>query len=199
MDDMDTHWFKQRLDDRQLSQRGLARLIGCDAASVNRLVHGQRPLRFDEAEKLAPLLGVPVHEVIQRAGVELGGSTAGAMTHLVGYIDGAGEAHIDWRNREVAIDTLPDLPRSAVAVQYRTALTSLDAIDGWTLYVEPPTGKVDHALGRLALVNLESQMTVVGFLRRGYQPGTYNVTNFIPPQLENISVRWATPVLLLRP
>lgn len=195
---MDTRWFKQRLDDRQLSQRGLARLIGCDAASVNRLVHGQRPLRFDEAEKLAPLLGVPVQEVIQRAGVDLG-DAAGAMTHLVGYIDGAGEAHIDWRNREVAIDTLPDLPRSAVAVQYRTAMTSLDAIDGWTLYVEPPNGKVDHSLGRLSLVNLESEMTVVGFLRRGYQPGTYNVTNFIPPQLENINVRWATPVLLLRP
>lgn len=197
---MDTRWFTGALAERQLSQRGLARLLGCDPSSVNRLVHGQRPLRLDEAEKLAPLLGVPTSEVIQRAGVELGEPSAGnTTTHLVGHIDGAGEAHIDWRSRVAIVETLPELPRSAVAVQYRTAMTSLDAIDGWTVYVEPPTGKVDHALGRLALVTLESGMTIVGFLRRGYQPGTYNVTNFVPPQLENVGVKWATPVLLLKP
>lgn len=197
MDNMDTRWFTNTLADRHLSQRRLAKLLGCDPASVNRLVHGQRALRFDEAETLAPLLGVTVSEVIQRAGVEL--ERTGATTHLVGYIDGAGEAHIDWRSRAAIVETLPELPRAAVAVQYRTAMTAMDPVDGWTVYVEPPTGKVDHALGRLALVNLESDMTIVGFLRRGYQPGTYNVTNFMSPVLENVAVRWATPVLLLRP
>jgi transcriptional regulator with XRE-family HTH domain len=198
---MDTRWFTGALADRQLSQRGLAKLLGCDAASVNRLVHGRRALRLDEAERLAPLLGVKVSEVIERAGIELGETSVGTTTtHLVGHIDGAGEAHIDWRSRVAIVETLPDLPRSAVAVQYRTAMTSLDAIDGWTVYVEPPVnGRVDQALGRLALVTLESGITIVGFLRRGYQPGTYNVTNFVPPLLENVSVRWATAVLLLRP
>lgn len=197
---MDTRWFKTTLADRRLSQRRLAKLLGCDPASVNRLVHGQRALRFDEAEQLAPLLGVHVSEVIQRAGVDLDDLATGVKTHLVGHIDGAGEAHIDWRSRTVQVETLPELPRSAVAIQYRTAMTNLDAIDGWTVYVEPPTGgRVDHALGRLSLVTLESGMTVVGFLRRGYQPGTYNVTNFMPPQLDNVEVKWATPVLLLRP
>ena len=199
MRETDTTWFTETLAGKKLSQRGLAKLLGCDPSSVNRLVHGQRAMRLDEAEKLAPLLGVPTYEIIKRAGVKLADPSGVTTTHLVGHIDGAGEAHIDWRARTVQVETLPDLPRSAVAVQYRTAMTGLDAIDGWTVYVEPPTGRVDNALGRLSLVTLESGITIVGFLRRGYAPGTYNVTNFVPPQLENVGVKWATPVLLLRP
>ncbi|MDQ8050701.1 helix-turn-helix transcriptional regulator [Luteibacter sp.] len=201
MRETDTTWFTEALASKKLSQRGLAKLLGVDPSSVNRLVHGQRAMRLDEAEKLAPLLGVPTVEVIKRAGVKLAEPPVGTTTtHLVGHIDGAGEAHIDWRSRIAIVETLPDLPRTAVAVQYRTAMTSLDAIDGWTVYVEPPVnGRVDQALGRLALVTLESGITIVGFLRRGYTPGTYNVTNFVPPLLENVTVRWATAVLLLRP
>jgi transcriptional regulator with XRE-family HTH domain len=173
MRETDTTWFTETLASKKLSQRGLAKLLGCDPSSVNRLVHGQRAMRLEEAEKLAPLLGVPTYEVIKRAGVKLADQSGVTTTHL---------------------------PRSAVAVQYRTAMTSLDAIDGWTVYVEPPiNGRVDQALGRLALVTLDSGITIVGFLRRGYQPGTYNVTNFVPPLLENVGVRWATAVLLLRP
>lgn len=196
---MDTRWFTDTLADRQLSQRRLAKLLKCDPASVNRLVHGRRALRFDEAETLAPLLGVTVSEVIQRSGIELDEHTGTTTTHLVGYIDGAGEAHIDWRSRAAIVETLPDLPRAAVAVQYRTAMTNLDAMDGWTLYVEPPGDNIEHALGRLSLVCLDCGILVLGFLRRGYMPGTYNVAKFHSAHLENIKARWATPVLLLKP
>jgi len=197
---MDTRWFKDKLDDRELSQRVLAKLLGVHPASVNRLMHGRRPMRFDEAEVVAPLLGVRVSELIERAEIDLAGAAAeDATTHLVGYIDGAGEAHIDWQDASISVPTLPDLPRSAVAIQWRTAMTQLDAIDGWAMYVERPNGQVEHALGRLSLVSLESDLLVAGFLRRGYLPGTYNVTGFFPPHLENVRVRWASPVLLLRP
>lgn len=198
MQQIDTSWFHQTLAAKQLSQRGLAKLLGCNAASVNRLVNGKRALRFDEAERLAAYLGVAVSDVISRAGISVSDSGVN-KSRLVGYIDGAGEAHIDWSSGADFVPTLPGLPSSTVAVQYRTAMTPWESFDGWTVYVEPPDGRVEHALNRLSLVTFDSNMTVIGFLRRGYKPGTYNVHNFGTGALDNINVRWATPVLLLRP
>jgi transcriptional regulator with XRE-family HTH domain len=196
---MDTHWFHDTLAAKRLSQRGLARLLGCNAASVNRLVNGKRALRFDEAEKLAVFLGQNVAEILTRAGISV--ADHGVMTtRLVGYIDGAGEAHIDWNANGEAVPGLPDLPASTVAVQYRTAMTAWESMDGWTVYVDPPTnGHVLPAVNRLSLVTLDSGMTVIGFLRRGYKAGTYSVHNFGGANLDNVGVSWATPVLLLRP
>lgn len=198
MQAVDTHWFTDTLAAKRLSQRGLGRLLGCNASSVNRLINGKRALRFDEAERLATFLGVEVSEVISRAGVHVDSEGVGE-TRLVGYIDGAGEAHIDWNAREEFVQSLPGLTPATVAVQYRTAMTAWDSFDGWTVYVEPPDGRVDHALNRLSLVTLESGITVIAFLRRGYKPGTYNVHNFGQATFDGVEVKWATPVLLLQP
>lgn len=198
MQQIDTNWFSSALSAKKMSQRGLAKLLGCNPASVNRLINGKRSLRFDEAERLAVFLGVAVSEVISRAGIS-GASPGVEKTRLVGYIDGAGEAHIDWDDGADFVPSFPGLPPSTVAVQYRTAMTAWESFDGWTIYVEPPDGRTEHALNRLSLVTLNSGMTVVGFLRRGYKPGLYNVHNFGTGALDNISVQWATPVLLLRP
>lgn len=197
---MDTAWFHETLARKKLSQRGLARLLGCNAASVNRLVNGKRALRFDEAERLSVYLGADVAEILTRAGINVAPSSGVDTTRLVGFIDGAGEAHIDWKAEGESVPTLPDLPASTVAVQYRTAMTAREALDGWTVYVEPPIGgDIDRALNRLSLITLDSGMTMVGFLRRGYKPGKFNIYNFSAPNLDNVDVRWATPVLLLRP
>lgn len=173
-------------------------MLGCNASSVNRLVHGKRSLRLDEAQRLAVFLGVPTADVLLNAGVNIGDRQEN-KSRLVGYIDGQGEAHIDWEADVETVPSLPDLPKLTVAVQYRTAMTAWESLDGWTIYVEPPNGRIDHALNRLSLVTLESGLTVVGFLRRGYKPGAYNVHNFGTGNLDNMVVRWATPVLLLRP
>lgn len=192
-------WFDEALQRKRLSQRGLAKLLGCDPSSVHRLLHGKRPMRFDEAQKLSVFLGVPAADVLINAGLDLEIESQEKKTKLVGYIDGAGEAHIDWDANDERVPTIPSLPPTTVAVQYRTAMTAWDSFDGWTIYVEPPNGRVDHAVNRLALVTLESGITVLSFLRRGYKPDTYNMQNFGTAMIEGARVRWATPVLLLRP
>lgn len=199
MQAIDTRWFTDTLAAKRLSQRGLGRLLGCNASSVNRLVNGKRPLRLEEAERLATFLGVDVSNVITHAGVSV--DRGGRQTRLVGYIDGAGEAHVDWGASGETVPALPDLSDSAVAIQYRTALTPRESMDGWVIYVESPTSSdtIDKAMNRFALVCLDTQITVLGFLRRGYEAGRYNVINFMGPTLENVNVAWATPVLLVRP
>lgn len=200
MDDMDTRWFTNTLADRHLSQRRLAKLLGCDPASVNRLVHGKRALRFDEAEQLAVFLGVDINDVLSHSGIPL--EQGNRHTRLVGYIDGAGEAHIDWGADNDTVPILPDLPPQTVALQYRTAMTAREPMDGWVIYVEPPPSEaaaIGRAMHRCALVCLDSGITVLGFLRRGYEAGRYNVINVMGPTLENVGVKWAAPVLLIRP
>lgn len=64
---VDTGWFVDRLADRRLSQRGLAKFMGIDPVSVHRLLQGKRPMRFDEAKQLAQLLGVTVDDVLRHA------------------------------------------------------------------------------------------------------------------------------------
>lgn len=198
MQELDTHWFHDTLAAKRLSQRGLAKLLDCNASSVNRLINGKRAMRFEEAERLAVFLGVPVSDVISRAGISVG--QGGRRTRLVGYIDGSGEAHVEWAGDGQAVPILADLPAATVAIQYRTAMSDKESMDGWVVYVEPPDdGRIDHALHRWALVSLESGMTMLGFLRRGYVPGKYNISNFTGPNMENVGLKWATPVLLVRP
>ena len=46
---IDTKWFRDKLQARQLSQRRLARQIGIDPAGVSLLLRGQRRMQLAEA------------------------------------------------------------------------------------------------------------------------------------------------------
>ena len=51
-------WIAAGLEDTGRTQRGLARALGIDPATVNRIVKGKRRLRIDEIEPAARYLGV---------------------------------------------------------------------------------------------------------------------------------------------
>lgn len=61
---MDTNWFRDRLADRGLSQRALARIMGLDAAAVSLMLRGRRVMKLTEAAEIARLLGVPAEDVM---------------------------------------------------------------------------------------------------------------------------------------
>lgn len=194
---MDTTWFKARLQEARISQRGLAKLIGVDPAAVSLTFNGRRKLQLKEAGAIAAILHRPVTEILLHAGIPIGEETP--TVPLVGYIDGAGEAHIDWRAEPIDRAIVPpDIPANAVAVQYRTAGSSQEALDGWTVYILPPDAAREAPVNRMALVALRSGISLVGFLRRGYRLGTYNIQGF-GTMLESVEVAWASPVLLIRP
>ena len=54
---MDTKWFRDRLADRGLSQRALARQMALDAAAVSLMLRGKREMKLTEAAEIARLLG----------------------------------------------------------------------------------------------------------------------------------------------
>ena len=48
---MQTEWFKQKLAERKLSQRQLAKLMGLDPAAVSLMLRGQRKMTNEEAHQ----------------------------------------------------------------------------------------------------------------------------------------------------
>jgi DNA-binding Xre family transcriptional regulator len=70
---IDTKWFKNRLLDRQVSQRQLARRIGLDPAAVSLMLRGQRRMQLSEAAAIARELGCSLNDVLEHAGIEVGG------------------------------------------------------------------------------------------------------------------------------
>lgn len=197
MPDIDRRWFTATLSDRKISQRQLAKKLQCDPASVHRLLTGKRPMRLDEATNIAHLLGVPVTDVLEHAGLEIKGERT---VPLVGFVDGNGEALLDWNARGAAIPAPADLPPLAVAVQLRTASTALDAMDGWTLFTTIPNGVAPDAMGRLSLVGVVDRgVQLLRFVRRGYTRGRFNLVYPGVGDLHDAELDWATPVLHIRP
>lgn len=69
---MDTRWFQDRLMDRGISQRALARHLGLDPAAVSLTLHGKRKLTAQEAADMAVVLDVGIEDVMQKAGLAKG-------------------------------------------------------------------------------------------------------------------------------
>ena len=68
---MDTLWFKEKLKDKKLSQRGLAKLLEIDPAAVSLMFRGQRKMTPHEAHQISVILGVPILEVMRHAGIDV--------------------------------------------------------------------------------------------------------------------------------
>lgn len=75
-----TRWFQDRLADKGLSQRALARMMRMDAGAMSLMLRGKRKMSVEEAQEVARLLGVGVEEVVTRAGGY--GSVSGAVADV---------------------------------------------------------------------------------------------------------------------
>ena len=69
--EVDTQWFRQRLADRELSMRKLAKILHVDVAAVSLMLRGRRGMRLEEATTIAEVLHVPLSQVLTHAGVRV--------------------------------------------------------------------------------------------------------------------------------
>ena len=67
---VDTNWFRDRLADKRLSQRQLAKRMSLDPAAMSLMLRGKRRMSAAEAADIARYLGVEVKDVLARAGVD---------------------------------------------------------------------------------------------------------------------------------
>lgn len=191
---INTAWFRDRIADRQMSQRALARAMGMDAAAISLMLRGKREMKLTEAAEIARLIGVPVSDVLQNAGVR----TFSSSIQIIGWVDGHGEGHCMLHD---PLGTVPhpgaELPGNLNAVQCRTAGTELDHMDGWLLFIpDAHRGVSPEAIGRLSFCKIKDGVTYLAKPTKSYTRGRWDLTG--PATKANgVQIEYAIPVLLI--
>ncbi len=195
---INTRWFNAILHDRGMSQRELCRRLGLDSSAMSLTLRGKRLMKMTEAVDIARLLGVPLADVLENAGINLDSAGVRAIP-VVGYIDSQLEAHIDWNAKGDRISVPSELPENAVALVAKCTGGPSYLLDGWTFFIAPPAPPTADAIGRYCIVGLQGSVTLARFVRRGYKPGFYNLVTMVGVDIENASIEWASPILLIKP
>lgn len=196
---VDTKWFRDRLSDQRLSQRGLARQLGLDPAAVSLTLRGKREMKIAEAAAIARLLGVPADDVMEHAGVRI--SSKHTLVPICGMMDGTAEVHVDLKAYEAVAHPGGDLPDKAVGVICRTENTDIIHMDGWLLFAKEgfdEPGIMPEAVGRLAFCRVKAGGIYVARIVRGMKRGRWTLHTPIGT-MKDIEVEWAKPVLMVTP
>ena len=193
---INTAWFQNRIADRRMSQRALARALGMDPGALSLTLRGKRTMKMTEAADIARLLGVPAEEVIENAGVSV--STKGQQLQITGYVDGSGEVHRQM-SEKLGLASHPggELPLDVDVIACRTGNSDLDHMDGWLLFVEKThSGIPAEAVGRLSLCKLSNGITALAKPTRSHQRGKWDLSG---PSMtaQAVALEYAAPVLLI--
>lgn len=195
---MNTRWFNAILAERGVSQRELCRRLGLDESAMSLTFRGKRQMKMTEAVDIARLLGVPLGDVLENAGLQLD-ATGIRTVPVVGHIDGDGAAHIDWKAKKEKVNAPSELPEDAAAVIAKSADGPYWFVDGWAYFIAQPSNPTPEIVGRYCVVGVKGNGTMLRFVRRGYKAGTYNLATPTGSAMENVTIEWASPVLLIRP
>lgn len=201
--EIDKRWFQHRFQDRDLTQRDVAATLQLDPSAVSLMLKGDRKMQIDEAARLAELLGVPVDEVMSRAGIEPPKGRKGTVM-IAGWIGADGEVHPGKIDAPRRGPLPPELPEDAVALRVQVATGEAIALNGWLMYYVPGDRVDPEAIGRLSVVQLAGNgPRYLRLVTRGYSPGKWTLCSFVRPEdpryrIEDVRLEWACPVLWIR-
>ena len=192
---MDTNWFRSALKDKQISQRGLAKLIDLDPAAISLMFRSKRRMTPHEAHQIATILGVPLLEVMRRAGIEVTEDIRQAP--VAGHVDASGNVIMMASGTHDLAQAPGDCPLGTFAVQVRSHTSTKD---GWLLFISPTQNQAFEHLDKLCSCATSQGKQVLGVVRRGYRKDTQNL--ILWPSDETISdaaLAYVSPVLWIKP
>lgn len=199
-------WLKAALKERRKRQRDLARALGLDEIKVSRIVHGRRPVDDAEVAGIARFLGLPIAEVLRRAGFGEDVQPAAPLVPVVGYV-GAGQEIHDIDDLAQGGSLEPDDggvpcpvnldPATVVAVRVRGG--SMHPMkDNWLLfYTRDGDGVHPDAVGRLCVVQRADGRKLVKEVHAGRRKGLWRLESWSAPTQEDVKLDWAAPVLAI--
>ncbi len=190
MSEVNTRWFQDRIDDRGMSQRKLAKLMGLDPSALSLMLNGKRGIKMTEAATLSSLLGVSLDDVLFNAGIERPRSGDNTVS-VTGTVDADGEVKPK-EGKMARVPQPPGMPESSTAVRLEDP-RSLH--DGWTFYYVPRNDVQADCVGRYCVVRLTTGQTLVRLLRKGYSPGCYSLVGLTGSTVEDVRVAAAAPIL----
>lgn len=193
--ELNKKFFDSLMADKRLSLRGLAAKMAMNHSQLSLTFSGARRMTLDEAAQLSQIFSVPLHVIVENAGVTVK-PIGGKRVQVIGAVQGDGTVDLYEKGvieRTIAPENVPD---NAIAVQCRTAGTPLEWMDGAVLFCQAPNGLEPAYMGRLCLCQIKGGPASLAMVKRGYRDGTLNLAG--PFSRESVSLDWATPVLMTR-
>lgn len=195
MSGINRRFFDGLLADKKLSLRALATQMGMNHSQLSLTFSGARKLQLDEAAQLSNIFGVPLHAIVEAAGVTVK-PVGGGRVKVIGAVRGNGTVEL-YPKGVVERTTAPeDVPKGSIAVQCRTAGTELEWLDGAVMFCKEPDGVDPGYLGRVCLCKVKDNAVALAMVKRGYRENTVNLTG--PYQKESVVLEWAAPIILTR-
>lgn len=193
---VDRDWFRDRLRDIQMSQRGLAKNLKLDPSAITLMLRGERRITSSEAQEIAALFSVPVTEILRRAGVDVRddvrrvplSACLGPNASIEAFDDGDHEF----------IEAPADVPGGSYAVQVRDHTSPHD---GWVMIISGDKTEPGRLLDRACACGTDDGTIFTGIIKKGYKRGKFNlvITATQPRIIENAEIEWASPILWIKP
>jgi len=194
---INTKWFIDRLKEKEMSMRQLAKRMNLDPSAVSNMLNGKRMMRTEEANKIANLLGLDVREVIKQSGVPIEEGVRYVSVTLRAIENGEVENIPPETVRKYPAPN--DVPFDAEAVQIRDNNSNLD---GWIMYSGLVKKDFASSTGRLCVVTLQDSRRILGVLKRGYASNRWNIVPLTggsvqtDVEVDHVSeIRWIRPTL----
>lgn len=193
--ELNRRFFDSLMEEKKLSLRALAARMGMNHSQLSLTFSGGRKMQLDEAAQLSQIFSVPLHVIVENAGVTVK-PLGGRRTQVIGAMRGDGTVELYEKGVTERTTAPEDLPDDVVAVQCRTSGTILDWMDGWVMFCRQPDGFEHGYLGRVCLCQIKEGPAVIAMVKRGYREGTCNLSG--PYVRESVVLEWASPFIVTR-
>jgi transcriptional regulator with XRE-family HTH domain len=192
---MNTQWFRERLQDKKLSQRGLAKMLDIDPAAASLMLRGKRRMTPHEAHQISVILGTPLNEVMRFAGIDVTEDIHNCP--VIAHVNEHGAVTLMPPGTHDLAKGPADCPVGTYAVQVRSHASIKDR---WMLFVTPAQRSAEKNLDLLCLVATTDGKQVLAVVRRGYRRDTCNLVLW--PSMEILSdaqIAWTSTVQWIKP
>lgn len=195
---LDVEWFKNKLAEKKLSTRALAKLLDVNPSTVSLMLRGIRAIHNKDAVKLADIFSVTTIEIFKRAGAPIEDEVRTVPV----------TTYIDEHNKLVTIAAADfeqfNAPFDAASNSYAMQVRNGRKHDGWVFVVGASKVKPEACLGSLVVYCTEAWSTHLGIIKRGYVKGTYSVTSDLLSESDadlplNVNLLWCQPVIWIKP
>jgi hypothetical protein len=192
---MNTQWFRDRLKDKKISQRGLAKLLEIDPAAASLMLRDMRKMTSHEAHQIAQILGLPLNEIMRQAGIEVIDDVS--RVPITSFMDEEGNVSLMAARTYDTVVGPADCPSGTYAIQVRSPAT---VKDGWLLFVSPTQGPSAEFIDKLCSTATAEGKQLVGVVRRGYRRETHNLILWPSNNVaSDVNVVWSSNVLWIKP
>jgi hypothetical protein len=159
------------------------------------MLRGKRRMTPYEAHQIATILGVPLLEVMRRAGIDVTEDIRQAP--IAGHVDANGVVVMMPPGTHDLAQAPGDCPLGTYALQVRSHTSTRD---GWLLFASPAQNEAADHLDQLCVCATSTGKQLIGVVRRGYRKDTKNVVLW--PADETIfdaDLTWVSAVLWIKP